>query len=80
MGLFGILKSKKAQDVNNCTAVKADGNAAHHSGEEEYADSSSVAVDEQAYYRPDDYYTTYSFPGTEMARRVVPFEERKKIS
>lgn len=80
MGLFGFLKPKKVQDADSCAAVKVDGNAGCHSVKEEYADSCSIAPDERAYYRPDDYYTTYSFPGTEMARRVVPFEERKKIS
>ncbi|MDO5139791.1 MAG: SAP domain-containing protein, partial [Oscillospiraceae bacterium] len=47
---------------------------------ESYADSSSISPDERPYYQPDNYYTYYSYPGTEMATKVVTFEERKKIS
>ncbi len=45
-----------------------------------YADSSTISPDEREFYQPDNYYTFYSYPGTEMARKVITFDERKKIS
>ena len=39
-----------------------------------------VPEDEKKYYQPDSYYTEYSHKGTQFERRVIPFEERKKIS
>lgn len=79
MGLFDFLKSKSVQtDVSSTIKVGSD--AMVHLGKSEYADSRSIASDERPYYRPDDYYTTYSYPGTEMARKVITFEERKKTS
>ena len=45
-----------------------------------FADSSSISPDERPYYQPDNYYTYYSYPGTEFAQKVTPFEERKKVS
>ena len=45
-----------------------------------YADSSSIPVDERQYYQPDNYYTFYSYPNTSMQKKVITFEERKKIS
>lgn len=44
-----------------------------------YADASSIAPDERPYYQPDEYYTLYK-PGIPKPIRVIPFEERKKIS
>ena len=80
MGLFDFLKSKPSPASNDSSPVKiGSGNGVHH-GKIEYADSHSIAPDERQYYRPDDYYTTYSYPGTEMARKVITFEERKKTS
>lgn len=46
----------------------------------EYADSSTISPDEVAYYRPDEYYTTSAFVGTQWEKKVITFEERKKIS
>lgn len=45
-----------------------------------YADSSTIAEDERGFYQPDSYYTMSSYPGTNMERRVVTFEERKKTT
>ena len=59
MGLFDFLKSKSVQtDVSSTIKVGSD--AMVHLGKSEYADSRSIASDERPYYRPDDYYTTYS--------------------
>lgn len=35
---------------------------------------------EKPFYREDSYYTNCSYPGTEFERRVITFEERKKMS
>lgn len=80
MGLFDFLKSKPSPAGNGNSPVKIGSGNGTRPGKIEYADSHSVAPDERQYYRPDDYYTTYSYPGTEMARKVITFEERKKIS
>ena len=74
MGLFDIFKSKK-------TIEMFDGiSHAVSNSKNSFADSSSISPDERPYYQPDDYYTFYSYPGTEMATRVITFEERKKTS
>ena len=73
MGLFDIFKSKKTIGVS-------DGISHAVSNSKDFADSSSIFPDERPYYQPDDYYTFYSYPGTEMATRVITFEERKKDS
>ena len=80
MGMFDFLKSKSTQSENDYSPITIDSSHGTHSGKVKYADSRSIASDERQYYRPDDYYTTYSYPGTEMARRVITFDERKKIS
>ena len=80
MGLFDFLKSKPTQVVSGNSSIKIGNGEVISSGKVEYADSRSIALDERQYYRPDNYYTTYSYPSTEMARRVITFEERKKIS
>lgn len=46
----------------------------------QYADSSTIADDEKAFYQPDEYYTLYSYPGTYMQKKVITFEERKKTT
>lgn len=73
MGLFDIFKSKKTIGVS-------DGISHAVSNSKDFADSSSISPDERPYYQPDDYYTFYSYPGTEMATRVITFEERKKTA
>ena len=73
MGLFDIFKSKKTIGVS-------DGISHEVSNSKDFADSSSISPDERPYYQPDDYYTFYSYPGTEMATRVITFEERKKTA
>ena len=79
MGLFDFLKSRPGQSDNN-SMVHISSESDTHLSKVEYTDSNSISDDERPYYRPDDYYTTYSYPGTEMARKVVTFEERKKTS
>lgn len=74
MGLFDIFKTKKTIGVSNGTSH------AVSNSKDSFADSSSISPDERPYYQPDDYYTFYSYPGTEMATRVITFEERKKTS
>ena len=72
MGLFDIFKTKKTIGVSNGTSH------AVSNSKDSFADSSSISPDERPYYQSDDYYTFYSYPGTEMATRVITFEERKK--
>lgn len=45
-----------------------------------YADSSSIPDEERQYYRPDEYYTLSAFPNTPFEKKVVTFEERKRMS
>ena len=74
MGLFDIFKSKKTIGVSDGISHVVS------NSKDSFADSSSISPDERPYYQPDDYYTFYSYPGTEMATRVITFEERKKDS
>ena len=39
-----------------------------------------IPESEKQYYRPDAYYTEISHPGTQFERKVITFEDRKKIS
>ena len=72
MGFFDIFKKKTlTNDVIASTQNSLN-------SPEYYADSSSIAPDERPYYQPDNYYTYFSYPGTAMAVRVVPFDERKR--
>ncbi len=80
MGLFDFLKSKPSKDSLNNTPVIVVGNRKASPNRVEYADSRSISADERPYYRVDTYYTTYSYPGTEFARKVITFDERKKMS
>ena len=80
MGLFDFLKSKNAQTEAGPPSIKVHSGVSANNRKNECADSRSIAPDERQYYRPDDYYTMYSYPGTEMARKVITFEERKKTT
>ncbi len=80
MGLFDFLKSKNAQTEAGLPSIKVHSGVSANNRKNECADSRSIAPDERQYYRPDDYYTMYSYPGTEMARKVITFEERKKTT
>ena len=80
MGLFDFLKSKNAQAEAGLPSIKVHSGVSANNRKNECADSRSIAPDERQYYRPDDYYTMYSYPGTEMARKVTTFEERKKTT
>ena len=85
MGLFDFLKTKKRvpdQKPTGTNHTMAVGNVKGSATGQEFAiaDSSSISPDERPFYQPDEYYTMYSYPGTGMSRRVVPFEERKRIS
>ena len=44
------------------------------------SDEPPIPQSEKQYYRPDSYYTDYSHPGTQFERKVITFNERKKIS
>ena len=81
MGIFNIKKPQKVRLVNE-KSIQADpsGPIDPLTGKPRYADSHSIAEDERPYYRNDEYYTLYSYPETEMARRVITYEERKKLS
>ena len=72
MGLLGFLKSNIAVSTNGL------GSKAVRNSADSYADSDSIAPDERPFYQPDNYYTYYSYPGTELAVRVITFEERKQ--
>ena len=50
------------------------------SSQNSYVDATMISEDEKSYYQEDSYYTYYSNPGTLMERKVVTFEERKRIS
>lgn len=80
MGLFDLLKIKTSQVKEDGPPIKIGAGINRQLGTQEYADSHSISEDERSYYRPDEYYTTYSYPGTELARKVVTFEERKSMS
>ncbi len=46
----------------------------------QYADSSTIPLDEKQYYKPDEYYTfTIGTSGT-LGQRVITFEQRKELS
>lgn len=45
-----------------------------------FADSSSISPDERPFYKADNYYTYYSFPGSGIGKPVTVFEDRKKTS
>lgn len=80
MGLFDFLKAKTSQNAEEKNAITINTGFGRQISKAEYADSRSIADDEKPYYRSDEYYTTYSYPSTEMARKVITFEERKSTS
>lgn len=76
MGLFGKLFGNNASPEEKKPTLIS---APVKSTDSAYADASSISPDERAYYKPDEYYTLYK-PGIPKPIRVIPFEERKKIS
>ena len=74
MGLFDFLKTKTQSNIKNPISSIA------RNSPNSYVDSSSISEDERPFYQPDSYYTYYSYPGTSMSTRVIPFEERKKTT
>ena len=74
MGLFDFLTGKKR--ITTTKKTTTDSRNSLYS----YVDSSSISEDERPFYQNDSYYTYYSYPGTNMATRVVPFEERKGMT
>lgn len=60
--------------------TNAQNNNEKHTKATAYVDSSSISPDERPYYKPDEYYTFYSYPGTPMQVKVITFDERKKTS
>lgn len=75
MGLFDFLKLNKEKESAPKFMNKKIAN-----DPASYVDASSISLDERPFYRPDNYYTYYSYPGTSMAIRVIPFEERKQTT
>ena len=81
MGFFDFFKPKDQNITSNAEVkVKKVKSPVIRNSPDSFVDSSSIAPDERSYYQPDNYYTYYSYPGTEMATKVVTFEERKKTS
>lgn len=82
MGLLDLFKRnlppQKTDNVNNRNSY--DPKTKKDYSSQAYADGSSIDIDERPYYKPDSYYTYYSYPGSLMAKEVVTFEDRKKIS
>lgn len=74
MGIFDIFKSKKQTMAQKTSTYIA------RNTTDSYVDSSSISPDERPFYQPDNYYTYFSYPGTSMAVRVIPFEERKRTT
>ena len=74
MGLFDFLTGKKQINSVAPKSIKV------RNSPDSYVDSSTVSADERPFYQEDSYYTYYSYPGTDMAVRVIPFDERKKTT
>lgn len=81
MHLFELIKETKRSFTDSAMQEKQmSKEAVLSAGESEFADSSSVSFDEVPYYRPDNYYTTAVFAGTQWERKVITLNERKRIS
>ena len=82
MGLFDLFKPKnqKESQKRNNTVTSSSINRAITDSPDCYADSSSISPDEKPYYQPDTYYTYYSYAGSGMGTKVVPFDDRKETS
>lgn len=89
MGLLKIISSlfhgtEKSSELFEAEIPVAQENTSHDlmAGHVEdkmaYADSSSIAPDERPFYQPDECYTFYSYPESDIGNRVVTFEDRKK--
>lgn len=74
MSLFSKFVGKK--DVQTTVNTSAENN----NRTVKYADSSSIVDDERPYYQADSYYTLIAHEGTPFERKVVTFDDRKKIS
>ena len=75
MGIFNLFNTK-----NGLIKLPGSGFKDARNSPNSFADSASIAPDERPYYQPDNYYTYYSYPGSEMAVRVITFDERKKTT
>lgn len=85
MGFFDFLKKKNKKDVQVNTEKKKTNinfsiTSSAKNSPNSYVDSSSISHDERPFYQTDSYYTYYSYPGTNMAVRVISFEERKRTT
>lgn len=82
MGIFDFLKNRKNRQTASQKTQNdyPNENGFTQSSSFAYADSSSISPDERPFYQPDNYYTYYSYPGTDMAVRVITFDERKTLS
>lgn len=72
MGFFDFLKT------NAMTSGTGGISKTVRNSPDSFVDSSSISPDERPFYQPENYYTYYSYPGTELAVRVITFEERKQ--
>ncbi|WP_022754710.1 SAP domain-containing protein [Butyrivibrio fibrisolvens] len=75
MGLFDLFKIKVSDGM--MTSQKT---GIVRNSPDSFVDSGSISQDEKKYYKPDNYYTYYSYPGTNMAVKVITFDERKRLS
>ena len=82
MGLFDFGKSKKEKtfSVSDNASKKSIIPKKIKDSPDCFADSSTVAPDERAFYQPDNYYTYYTYPGTGQGNRITTFDERKNKS
>ena len=82
MGIFNFLKENIQKTVTSNVNIENHSlsNKDNLNSPEKFADSMTISPDERPYYQPDNYYTYYSYPGTDMATRVITFEERKKTT
>lgn len=73
MGLFDLFKS-----ISGVNKTFADNTKDIRNSPNSFVSSESIAPDERPYYQPDNYYTYYSYPGSDMSIRVISFDERKQ--
>ena len=82
MGLFDFGKSKKDKisSLSDNVIKKSVIPKKIKDSPDCFADSSTVAPDERAFYQPDNYYTYYTYAGTGQGNRITTFDERKSKS
>ncbi len=73
MGIFDLFKN-----ISEVNKTFADNTKDIRNSPNSFVSSESIAPDERPYYQPDNYYTYYSYPGSDMSIRVISFDERKQ--